>query len=51
MCRLLFCLLAFPAFAFAQEPLSVPAAQKLAQGMHMVQIKNYFRRTTSASRS
>jgi hypothetical protein len=49
MCRLLFCLLAFP--AFAQEPLSVPAAQKLAQGMHMVQIKNYFRRTTSASRS
>jgi acetylornithine deacetylase/succinyl-diaminopimelate desuccinylase-like protein len=32
MRRLLFCLLAFPAFAFAQEPLSVPAAQKLAQG-------------------
>src|ERR1700687_4927692 len=32
MCRLLFCLLAFPAFAFAEEPLSVPAAQRLAPG-------------------
>jgi acetylornithine deacetylase/succinyl-diaminopimelate desuccinylase-like protein len=32
MFRLLFLLLALPAFAFAQEPLSTQAAQKLAQG-------------------
>src|SRR4051812_3965075 len=32
MRRLLLCLFALPSLAFAQEPISVPAAQKLAQG-------------------